>query len=257
MKHFYQNPESILITGATSGLGYALALAYARENRTLFLWGRQEDKLLKIKKECQKKGATVYTFCFDITDTQQASDIVAEIEKIKPVDLVIANAGVSKAKLGKHWQEATRNIFQTNVMGTVGTVLPVLSYMKKRNRGQIALISSMAGFRGMSSCPAYSASKVCLKAWGEALRGSLKAKGIGVTVVCPGFIKTPLTDANTFKMPMIWSAEKAAGVIKKRLEKNPCLIAFPWPFLIAACLGSLLPASLFLWFSQILPKKEK
>lgn len=257
MKQFLKNPETVFITGTTSGLGYALALSYAAPGRVLFLCGRQPEKLLKIKQACIQKGAVVHTFCFDVTDAKKAEQAVKEAEKIKPIHLLIANAGVSKAKLGSHWVEATRDIFQTNMMGAVHVVLPALSFMKKRKMGQIVLISSMAGFRGLPSCPAYSASKVGLKAWGEALRGVLKDKNIAVTVVCPGFIKTPLTDANKFKMPMIWPADKAAAVIKKRLEKDPGLIAFPFLFYVAAALGTLIPTCVFLLFSRLLPKKEK
>jgi len=123
--------------------------------------------------------------------------------------------------------------------------------MKQRGRGQIAIVSSLAGFRGMPSAPAYSASKAAVKVYGEALRGELHEDGIGVTVVCPGFVKSRITDRNEFHMPFLMEADDAARIILRGLERNRARICFPWPMHAAAwLLGALPPA----WTDSLLRK---
>lgn len=157
------------------------------------------------------------------------------------IDLVIANAGVS-AGIGGGGESAeqTRLIYRTNIDGVVNTVEPLLPAMAARKRGQIAIISSLAGIRGLSSSPAYSASKACVRVWGEGLRGWLRDYGIQVNVVCPGFIKTPMTDVNPYHMPAMMRAEKAADIIISGLAANKARIAFPrrlyWPLWLVSCL---------------------
>ena len=151
---------------------------------------------------------------------------------------------------------STRQIMKTNVFGTLNTVLPAIESMKKRG-GQIALVASLAGYRGMGSCPAYSASKACVKAFGEALHGQNKYKNLHFTTICPGFIETPLTDKNRFYMPFLMKADKAARLIRKRLEKAPALIAFPRIMAFGAWFGGALPTWLALPLFALFPKKEK
>ncbi len=256
-KKIFKNPTSIFITGASSGLGKALAIAYANPNIQLFLCGRNESRLNETALVCQEKGADVHTFLFDVTDKTAAALAVTEADKIKPIDLLIANAGVSGGVLGMpETSDGTHNIIATNVDGVINTVLPSIRLFKERRQGQIAIISSLAGYRGMSSCPAYSASKSCVKAWGEGLRGLLKQDNIQVNVVCPGFIETPLTDKNRFKMPFLMKADKAANIIKRRLTKNPAIIAFPHVMAFGAWFGSALPSWIILPILGLFPKKE-
>ncbi len=251
-------PKSIFITGASSGLGRALALSYAAEGVTLFLCGRNTERLENTAQLSREKGAQVHTYIFDVNDAQETEAALKTANALCPLELVIANAGVSGGILGtKESALSTRTILETNIFGVVNTVQPAIELFKKNGRGQLALVSSTAGYRGLASCPAYSASKVCVKAWGEALRVFLRPHQIAVSVICPGFIATPLTDANTFRMPLIMSADKAAEIIKKRLRKNAAIIAFPWPMAFAAWFGSILPSSLFSLFSGWLPKKER
>ena len=169
-------PKSILITGASSGIGKALASGYAGSEITLHLCGRDAERLNEVAKLCQKKGATVFTYLFDTTDEKSAGQTIHKANQNAPLDLVIANAGVSGGVLGTDENPvSTRQIMQTNVFGTLNTVLPTIEEMKHRG-GQIALVASLEGYRGMGSCPAYSASKACVKAFGEALRGQRKYK---------------------------------------------------------------------------------
>lgn len=251
-------PTSIFITGASSGIGRSLALKYADKNRTLFLCGRNQERLEKVADLCRRKKAAVYTFLFDVRNQEETEQAIRQADMIMPIDLLIANAGVSAGVLGMdETPVSSRTIFETNIFGIINTVLPIAEKMKTRKRGQIAIISSLSGYRGMASCPAYSASKACVKAWGEALWGTLKPYGIFVTTICPGFIETPLTDKNRFKMPFLMKVEKAADIIVSRLQKHPPIIAFPWPMAFGAWLGGMLPARLILPILGRLPKKEK
>lgn len=254
----YKNPHSIFITGASSGLGKALAIAYAGPKMTLFLCGRDAVRLKETVQLCMAQGANVHAFVFDVTDSNAAAEAIKEAVKIRPIDLIIANAGVSAGVIGMPENgDCARDIINTNVGGVINTVLPAIDFFKKHHGGQVAIVSSIAGYRGMSSCPAYSASKACTKAWGEGLRGFLKPHNISVSIICPGFIETPLTDKNQFKMPFIMHADKAAGIIKRRLRRNPALIAFPWPMAFGAWLGSALPSWIILPILGLFPKKEK
>ena len=147
-----------------------------------------------------------------------------------PLDLVVANAGTSAGSGGTGESETqVRRIFAVNVDGAMNTVLPILPAMTARGRGQIALVASLAGFRGFPGAPAYCASKATLRVWGEGLRGLLAPNGIGVSVVCPGFVRTPMSDGNPYPMPMLMEADKAAAIIVKGLARNRGRIAFPWP----------------------------
>lgn len=251
-----QKKFSIFITGASSGIGKALAISYANPQNRLFLCGRNKERLYDVAATCKELGAEVYTYLFDVTDAFAAQETILNAESVAPIDLLIANAGISGGVLGEAEGNAqTRQVLNTNVFGVANTVLPLLDRMRTRKSGQIAIISSIAGYRGLPSAPAYSASKACVKAWGEALRGWLKADNIKVNVVCPGFIKTPLTDVNVFKMPFLMQPDKAAKIIKKGIKKNKPIIAFPLPMAFGAWFMSAMPACIIHPLLRHLPKK--
>ena len=246
----------IFITGASSGLGKALAEIYATHSVHLCLCGRNQSRLYETAAICREKGAEVSTYLFDVTEASSAQEAILDAEAMGGIDLLIANAGISGGVLGEaEDSEETRQVFKTNINGVINTVLPALERMRCRGKGQIAIISSIAGYRGLPSAPAYSASKACVKAWGEALRGWVRAEGVNVSVVCPGFIKTPLTEVNRFKMPFLMAPEKAARKIQKGLRKNKAIIAFPWPMAFAGWLMSALPSCLIHPLLRHLPKK--
>ncbi len=249
---------TIFITGASSGIGAALATNYAQKGITLFLCGRNKARLDDVVKSCQNKGATVYSFIFDVQDEKEALKAILKAESIAPIELLIANAGVSSGILGLQENiDATRAIMSTNIFGVLNTVLPLIDIFKSRQSGHIAIMSSMAGYRGLMNCPAYSASKNCVKAWGEALRGQLYKDNIKVSVICPGFVKTPLTDANAFNMPLLMTPEKAVDIIKNGIAKNKALIAFPTIMRFFVWIMAILPTAFLLFILQLLPKKEK
>jgi len=252
------SPKAIFITGASSGLGAALSAEYADKEITLHLCGRNEERLNKTAEICQAKGATVYTYLFDTQDAEATQKALCTADERTPLDLVIANAGVSGGVLGdKETAETTRRIMQTNIFGMMNTVLPALDLMQKRKQGQIAIMASLAGYRGMASCPAYSASKACAKAFGEALYGQQKPNNIHITTICPGFIETPLTDKNKFYMPFLMQAPHAARLIRRRLMRAPALIAFPLIMRLGAWIGVCLPGWIALPLFALFPKKEK
>lgn len=251
-----KQPRTILITGASSGVGEALALHYAQNGRTLLLHGRNAERLHAVAQACTKKGATTHTHIGDITDTKDMSQWVLTMHQDTPIDLAIANAGIS-AGAGDHGESANqiRDIFATNIDGVINTIHPLLSAMLARGKGQIAIMSSLAGTRGLPSCPAYSASKACVRTYGEALRGLVASKNVQVNVICPGYIVSRMTAINDFPMPMLMQADKAAAKIAKLLARNRARIAFPLPLYLPLWLLSCMSPSITDYFFSRLPAK--
>jgi short-subunit dehydrogenase len=236
--------RSILITGASSGIGAALALDFSARGTRLVLGGRSSPRLEAIAAQCRGRGAVVEHAAVDVTDRPAMAGWILDADRRQPIDLVIANAGVSGGTLrGTEKEDQAREIFAINVDGVLNTVFPLLPAMRARRSGQIGLMSSLAGHRGFPGAPAYAASKAAVKVWGEALRGDLMPHGVGVSVIMPGFIKSPMTDANRFPMPFLMPAERAAAIVRRGLEADRARIAFPWPTATLAWLfGSLSPA---------------
>ncbi|HIJ38055.1 MAG TPA: SDR family NAD(P)-dependent oxidoreductase [Rhodospirillaceae bacterium] len=247
--------KNILITGASSGLGEALARAYAGPSVRLFLTGRNLQRLDAVALACRSLGAQVEARPVDVADRAAMAQWLAFADE-QQLDLVIANAGISAGTAAGDPAQRTREIFTVNIDGVLNTVLPVIEPMRRRGRGQIVLIASLAGFRGLPSTPAYGASKAAVRVWGEGLRGWLARDGVGVTVVCPGFVSSRITDLNRFPMPFLMSAEKAARLIRQGIEANRARVGFPWPMLALVRLLAALPHSWSEWLVRRLPAKE-
>ncbi|SCA57563.1 putative short-chain dehydrogenase/reductase [Candidatus Terasakiella magnetica] len=249
--------KHILITGASSGIGQALALEYAAPGVCLSLSARNKARLHEVAQKCRDKGAEVDEQIIDVMDRGAMTQWLITRDEHREIDLIIANAGISGGSSGvENWEESTRDIFAVNLAGTLNTILPIIPLMINRGRGQVALMSSLAGFRGLASSPAYSASKVAVKAYGEALRMRYQHNGLKVNVICPGFVKSRITAQNTFKMPLLMEGPKAARIIKNGLLKNKAVIAFPWPMALAARLFALMPLAIVERITKIMPSKE-
>ena len=246
-----------MITGASGGIGRALAHIYAAPGVRLALSGRNKERLEAVAAECRDKGAEVSLECVDVADMAAMSAWIARQDAERALDLVIANAGISTGG-GGGFEDAgqTRDVFAVNLAGVLNTVLPVLGPMRQRGQGQIVIISSIAGYRGFPMAPAYSASKAAVKAWGEGLRGWLADDGVRVSVVCPGYVRTNMTAGNSFPMPFLMDPGKAAKIIQKGLAKNKGRIAFPWPMVFGVWLSVALPAGLVEMILKRLPKKD-
>jgi len=173
---------------------------------------------------CRQAGAVVRCARVDVGDREAMAAWVLEADRTAPLDLVLANAGTAGPG-GSGGPGTARAIFAVNLEGVVNTILPILPAMAGRRRGQIALMSSLAGFYGLPSAPAYCASKAAVRVWGEALRGRLGRHGVAVSVICPGFVRTPMTAGNRFPMPLITTPERAAAIIGRGLVRRRARIA--------------------------------
>lgn len=232
-----------LITGASSGIGEALAMALAKRGDTLFLCGRNEARLRAVAAQTKANWKVL-----DVTDEAAIRQWINDVSAIHPLDLVFANAGVST---GEETETNARQTFAINIGGTVNTVFSAIAAGAK----QIVITASIAGYGPLKSCPSYSASKAFLKTWGLALRGMLAPKGIKINVICPGFVRSRITDKNTCPMPFFIEANQAAERILRGVERNVGLIAFPWPMRFATWLLSILPFRLNELINSLLPKK--
>jgi short-subunit dehydrogenase len=228
-----KDPRVVLITGASSGIGTALAEEYAAPGRTLLLTGRDAGRLESVAAVARQKGAAVESAQLDVVEAGPLGDWLRRMDVQHGIDQVIANAGVWGATAPSEADRA-RAIFDVNVGGLFNTVLPLVDAMKARRRGQIALMASIASFRGFPGFALYCASKAAVRVYGEALRGELKPHGIGVSVICPGYVRSPMTAVNDFKMPFLLEADQAARLISRGLAANKARIAFPLPMYLAA-----------------------
>lgn len=251
-----QDPRSLLITGASSGIGEALALAYAAPGVALALTGRDAARLEAVAAICRQRGAVVQAATIDVADAGALTPWVEDMDTAVPIDLVIANAGIGAGTGGGfETAEQTRAVFTVNLDGVLNTVLPLIPRFVSRRRGQIAMMSSLASFRGFPGSPTYCASKAALRIWGEGLRGDLHRHGVEVSVICPGFVVSRMTARNKFRMPFLMSAERAAAIIKRGLARNRGRIAFPFPMYFAVWLFSAFPPVLTDPLFRMLPKK--
>jgi short-subunit dehydrogenase len=242
-----RDPRSILITGASSGIGHAVARAYAEPGRRLTLIGRHAERLAAVAAECTVKGAATETVLLDVRDREAAWRTLRELDAREPFDLVLANAGIATGlKPGQFAEnpDAVRGTIATNVFGVLNTVEPLIDPMCARGRGQIAIVSSIAAIRGLPYSPAYCASKAAVHLYADSLRGNLEPRGVTVSLICPGFVHTPMNEKLIAAKPLAISDEKAARIIRRGLDRGRALIAFPRLLYLGARFISFLPARL-------------
>jgi short-subunit dehydrogenase len=239
--------RSILITGASSGIGRALALAYARRGVTLALIGRDGERLEDTAAAARAQGAEVSLGQLDVRDQDAMAHWITAADARQPFDLVFANAGITTGLAPGDLAEdpqAVRAIIGINLIGVLNTVEPLIAPMCGRGAGQIAFIGSIAGLRGLPYAPAYCATKAAVHAYSESLRGRLEASGVRVALIIPGFVKTPLNDGIDATKPLQITATEAATRIQKGLQRGKAVIAFPSSLYIAARVSRILPIRL-------------
>lgn len=240
-------PNTIFISGATSGIGAALAGRYAEKNKTLILTGRNQHRLNEITNHCKQRGANVIAKVLEITNSSLLTSWLNEIMDDHQIDLVIANAGISSGIDNKGELEPLEKIIEVlnvNLCSVINTIYPILQEMRKRKQGQIALMSSLAAYRGLPQSPAYCASKAGLRAFGESLRALLRREGVFVSIISPGFVKSPMSDRIIGYKPYMISAEMAAIIIQHKLQKKMSEIVFPRRLKLSLNVLNMLPKRL-------------
>jgi len=228
----------VFLTGASSGVGEALARRYAGMGATLGLVARRAPELQRVATAVSP--ATVVTYALDVRDGEALATAGADFcARFGTPDIVIANAGVSRGTLTEEPSDraAFQAVFDTNVMGVVNTFSPFAAAMRREGRGTLAGIASIAGFRGLPGAGAYSASKAAVITYLEALRIELRGSGVDVLTLCPGFIATPMTARNPYRMPFILTAERAAELMVSAIARRQRFYVLPWQ---VAWLGRLL-----------------
>lgn len=244
---FWKN-KVVLLTGASSGIGEALATEIARRGAIVGLLARRERLLHELVQKIEHKGGIARLFSCDISDevcvTEAAEKMRREFGKI---DILIANAGIGGG--AKHAKELRindfRSVVDTNLIGAANAVGAVLPQMVERGSGQLVAISSLAGFRGLPKSAAYCASKAGMTAFFESVRLDVQKSGVAVTIIQPGFIKTPLTAGRDSKMPFLMELEDSIPLFLRAIEKRKKFAAFPWQLASFVRAGKIFPSWLY------------
>jgi NADP-dependent 3-hydroxy acid dehydrogenase YdfG len=240
-------PKTLLITGASSGIGRALALEYAPGGTKLALCARRADELEATAEAVRALGGSALCIPLDVCDVPAVGEAVRRADReLGGLDMVIANAGRGDTKLSTRltWDDVGP-VLDVNVHGAMATLVAAIPVFLAQKHGHLVGVSSLAGIRGLPTSAAYSASKAALSTFLESLRIDLAPAGIRVTDVQPGFVATPINEHAKHPMPLRWPVDRAAGHIARRLESAPAVVAFPWPLVFATRLGRLLPAWLY------------
>ena len=240
--------QNILITGSSSGIGRDTALAYAAEGVHLILTGRNETELQKTASECAAKGASTACYLFDMRNESRVLELLEEWERKSPPDIIIANAGIMRSTETRDSVEKLSDIqdlCDINFTSCIKFVNECARILMKRNKGgQIAIIASLSAVQPINRAPTYSATKAGLVAYGEALGNIAHKQGITVSVICPGFVGTPMTENLSIWQPTQLTSESAARSIKRAITNRKRYAAFPLSLYLAALSGRFLPSSL-------------
>jgi short-subunit dehydrogenase len=218
-----------VVTGASSGIGWSLAMRLASAGYKVGLLARRQEKLVTLADEIRQAGSTAAVAAADVGDRDQVLAAVQSLrQELGPVDLMIANAGVGMPTLLDPLNISDiERMVQVNVLGVVYSIESVLPEMLQRGRGHLAAVSSLAAYKGLPGESAYCASKAAVNVYLEGLRIQLRGKGIAVTTICPGFVRTPMTAANEFHMPGLLEADEAARRIVRAIRRRRKVSNFP------------------------------
>jgi short-subunit dehydrogenase len=238
----------VFLTGASSGIGEALAIAIAKRGAILGLLARREEMLKELAEKCESLGGKARVFAADVVDAeavQKSADALRA--EFGHIDILIANAGIggNNKETRELRPEAVKKVIDINLLGAVNSVHAVLPNMLERGSGQLVAISSLAGFRGIPKSAAYSASKAGMTAFFESVRLDVMHKGVDVTIIQPGFIKTPLTSGRKSKMPFMMELEDAIPYFLRAIEKRKKFAAFPWQIATLVRAGRIFPTWLY------------
>ena len=240
--------KTVFITGASSGIGEGIALALARKGAVLGLLARREELLRELAEKCEKAGGVARAYPADVTDPSAVEEAFAQfIGEFSTIDILIANAGIggNNESTRTYHPRSVKKVIDVNLNGAVNAVYAVLPKMLEQGHGHLVAISSLAGFRGLPRSAAYSASKAGMTAFFESVRLDVKDKGIAVTIIQPGFIKTPLTAGRHNRMPFLMELEDAIPMFITAIEKRKKFAAFPWQLATIVRAGKFMPAWMY------------
>ena len=242
-----QSSRVTLITGASSGIGAGLARRLGQKGDDLILLARRADRLEALAEEIRAQGRRVEVLAVDVTERASLrAGLEQACERIGPVDVLVANAGLGTPTSAQRFSaEAFEKVIQVNLLGVANCVEAVLPSMLARGQGQLVGIASLAGYRGLPGSAAYCASKAGLRSFFESLRIDLNASPIDVTTICPGFIRTPMTENQKFPMPFLMDLEPAIDCIERAMRTRRSEYAFPFPLSTLVRLARWLPNRLY------------
>ncbi len=248
--------KTIWITGASSGIGIELVMQLAKTGANIAISARSQDKL----NELAQKFTNVHAYPLDVVDAEAVAKCAASIERdLGPIDLAIFNAGVSAASTtAKPAAETFKTIMETNFLGVTNGLSAIVPSMSERGSGHLSWVGSLGGYNGLPGAGAYNASKAALVSLAEASRLELAPKGIDLTIINPGFVRTPMTDKNKFPMPFLLEPDQAARKIIKGLKARKYEINFPKPLVWFVKFLRLMPYPVFFWIVKVglMPKAK-
>lgn len=240
--------KTVLLTGASSGIGAGLAIVLAKKGATIGLLARREEMLAELAVQCEEVGGIARYFAIDVADPQGLSAAADKFRgEFGQIDVMIANAGISGNDEATRSYDpvAVKKLIDINLLGAVNAVHAVVPHMLERGSGHLVAISSLAGFRGLPKSAAYSASKAAMTAFFESVRLDVKKRGIEVTIIQPGFIRTPLTEGRTSNMPFLMELDDAIPHFIEAIEKRKNFAAFPWQLATIVRAGKFMPSWLY------------
>ena len=249
--------QKVIITGASSGIGRALALEYARRGATLGLIARREEMLAQLAASLPVR---VHIYAVDVTDAHALAAAAADFTaRAGCPDIVIANAGVSVGTLTGFSEDNAvfEEVIRVNLTGMMLTFQPFVEAMKRQHNGVLVGIASVAGFRGLPGAAAYSASKAAAISYLESLRVELHASGISVVTICPGYVATPLTAKNPYRMPFLLDPAAAASKIAAAIAARKRFYVLPWQMALVGWVLRRLPRPLYDWLFAKAPHKPR
>lgn len=227
--------ERIFLTGASSGIGRGMALRLAKPGAALGLVARRRERLDELARELEGRGCRVLVLPADVRETASMTTAARQfLAWAGGADLVLANAGIGEGRRSERIDpERAGNVLSVNVLGVANTLFPFVAPLREQGAGILAAIGSVAGFRAMPGSLSYSASKAAVRTLLDGLRMELHGSGVHAMTLCPGFIRTPLTDKNTFDMPFLMECERACELMVRAIERRETTYVFPWQMRVA------------------------